>query len=166
MESPFYARLGNHRTHSMNSKRTTLLVSLMIFIGIGLFFSAQQGILQQWLAKKPNQIIHLSCPNLSSGCNFQIDQQTFSIRSTQPISTNKPVHLVVTGPAESIRLSWQMQGMDMGSNHYKMLSDDQKSWRAQTMLPLCSQQRLDWILTLEVDQAQILIQTQSIARSQ
>jgi len=150
----------------MISKRTKLIVSLIILIGMGLFFSAQQGALKRWFAKKPNQIIHLSCPNLSSGCNFQIDQQTFNIRSKQPINTNKPVNLLVTGPAESIRLSWQMQGMEMVSNYYKMLSNNQQSWHAETMLPLCSQQRLDWILALEIDQAQILIQTQSIASSQ
>jgi hypothetical protein len=98
------------------------------------------------------------------GCTFKIDQQSFTVKSDQAINTSKPVHLTLIGPAKSIRLSWQMLGMDMGRNYYKMLSDDQQQWRAETMLPICSQQRLDWLLTFDIDQAQVLIQTQSGAQ--
>lgn len=146
----------------MKSARFKVLILLTALIGLGFAYSAyQKGYFNQWFASKPTQIINISCLNLNSGCIFQIDQQTFTIKSEQAITTAKPVKLILIGPAKSVRLSWQMIGMDMGRNYYKMLSDNQQQWRAETMLPICSQQRLDWLLTLEIDQAQILIQTQS-----
>nr|WP_314901997.1 hypothetical protein [uncultured Deefgea sp.] len=149
----------------MKSARIQLVVLLTATLAIGFAYSAyQKGYFNQWLSAKPTQIINISCANLSLGCTFKIDQQAFTIKSEGAINTSKPVKLSLVGPAKSVRLSWQMLGMDMGRNYYKMLSDDQQQWRAETMLPICSQQRLDWLLTLDVDQAQVLIQTQSGAQ--
>jgi hypothetical protein len=138
-------------------KITILLVALLCFG----FTANKLGWLKLWNAEKPTQIINISCPDLSQGCTFKIDQQNYKISSQGPISTSKPVNLTLIGSAKKISLSWQMLAMEMGSNRYKMLSDDQQHWRAETMLPICSQQRLDWLLTLHIDQADVLLQTQS-----
>ena len=149
----------------MKQSRTKLIIILIIIINLVFTVSAyKQGLFDRWFINKPKQIINISCADLSLGCAFKIDQQSFTVKSDQAINTSKPVHLTLIGPAKSIRLSWQMLGMDMGRNYYKMLSDDQQQWRAETMLPICSQQRLDWLLTLDIDQAQVLIQTQSGAQ--
>ena len=139
-----------------------LVFGHLILLSLGAGFAAYQlGWFKPWFSKQPVQIVNIMCNDLSLGCSFKIDQQIYSIKSNQPINTSQPVNLTLQGPAQSIRLSWQMLGMEMGNNYYKMLSDDQKTWRAETMLPICSQQRLDWLLTLEIDQNRILLQTQS-----
>ena len=139
-----------------------LVVGHIVLLSLGFGFAAYKlGWFQQWFADKPVQIINISCADLSLGCTFKIDQENYTIKSKEPINTSKPVNLILKGPAQSIRLSWQMLGMEMGNNYYKMLTDDHKSWRAETMLPICSQQRLDWLLTLEIDQSRVLLQTQS-----
>lgn len=136
------------------------MIRLVVGVLLSLGFAAYQfGWFQP--ADKPVQIIHLSCTDLSLGCSFKIDQQSYTINSNAPINPSQPVKLTLKGPAESIRLSWQMLGMEMGNHYYTMLSDDKKSWRAETMLPICSQQRLDWLLTLEIDQSKVVLQTQS-----
>lgn len=143
-------------------KSWALKIAVVLVAGLSFGFTAKQlGWLKLWEAEKPTQIINISCTDLSQGCSFKIDQQSYKISSQGAISTNKPVNLTLIGPAKKISLSWQMLGMEMGSNRYKMLSDDHITWRAETMLPICSQQRLDWLLTLHIDQADVLLQTQS-----
>lgn len=150
----------------MKSKRSNVILTLILVIAIALgLWSYQKGLLKRWIDNTPSQIIHISCPNLTVACKFKIDDQNYSIQSAKPINTSEPVKLTLTGPAQSVRLNWQMANMEMGNNSYKMLSDDQNTWRAETMLPLCTQQRMDWLLTLDIDQTQVLIQTQSGKRN-
>ncbi|WP_051534480.1 hypothetical protein [Deefgea rivuli] len=141
-----------------------IVIGHIVLLSLGFGFVAYQlGWFKQWMTETPTQIINVSCADLSLGCTFKIDQQEYKIKSPHTISTSKPVQIQLTGPAKNISLSWQMLGMDMASNRYKMLGDDQNIWHAETMLPLCSQQRLDWILTLNIDQTKVLLQTQSAA---
>ena len=119
------------------------------------------ALLAQQFYAKPQAASQLNCPSLSQGCSFNLGQQRYTIRSQQPLDASLPVILQLQGKAGEIHASWQMQGMDMGPNRYRLLSDDQQHWQAQTALPICTNKRQDWLLKLEIDGQAIEISTVS-----
>lgn len=142
-----------------------IIIGLVILLGFGLTWNAfSPNAFKQWVTEQPTQVVKINCADLSLGCSFKIDQQVFEIKSLGTLNTSQPIELQLTGLAKKISLTWQMQGMEMSSNRYNMLSQNQKNWHAQTMLPICSQQRLDWLLTLHIDQTNVEIKTQSLAK--
>lgn len=63
-----------------------------------------------------------------------------------------PVELRIEGmdvEAESVIADFQMQGMDMGINRYR-LSRDGERWRGEVTLPVCTASRMDWFTEIEV----------------
>lgn len=88
----------------------------------------------------------ISCPDPVAGCRIDMMELRFS---RQP-SVMQTFDLDLLAP-ESTQpyASFQMQGMDMGPNRYRLLRESGK-WHAQVMLPACVQGRRDWILALEI----------------
>lgn len=52
--------------------------------------------------------------------------------------------------AESVSVSFAMEGMDMGLNRYRMVSDAAGRWTANVTLPVCASGRSDWLATFEL----------------
>jgi len=54
----------------------------------------------------------------------------------------------------SVRVAFEMQGMDMGENRYVLrrtsASADASDWHAQAMLPVCTTGRRDWLARVSV----------------
>lgn len=61
------------------------------------------------------------------------------------IETAKPVIV------DKAVLEFSMVGMDMGSNRFTLKPDAAgKTWQADTVLPICSTGRRDWLLSVEI----------------
>lgn len=90
----------------------------------------------------------VECANLLAGCRLA---DGLEVRFSGPPAMLKSFELNVDAPAATeIHASFQMRGMEMGMNRYRLLPKDGK-WRASVMLPACVQGRSDWLLRLEVD---------------
>lgn len=57
-----------------------------------------------------------------------------------------------TDRAESVELIFEMQGMEMGYNHY-ILVHQNNIWQVQAILPVCSLGRNDWELSVKMKYA-------------
>lgn len=88
----------------------------------------------------------VACADPVAGCGLP---DGLSVRFSSPPSILKTFELEMTAPADAeIHASFQMRGMEMGLNRYRLLPKDGK-WHASVMLPACVQGRSDWILRLE-----------------
>lgn len=47
--------------------------------------------------------------------------------------------------AESVVISFNMVGMDMGDNRYRLVPDGQGGWTGKVVLPVCVKGRSDWV---------------------
>jgi hypothetical protein len=67
-------------------------------------------------------------------------------------SALKPFNVSLSSNAEldSVTVSLEMQGMDMGQNRYRMLKRADGSWQADITLPVCTSGRSDWVAGFEV----------------
>jgi hypothetical protein len=89
----------------------------------------------------------VTCPDPLAGCRLDAG---IEIRFSQTPAVMQAFELEVVAPqGAELHASFQMQGMDMGMNRYRLLQENGK-WRAKVMLPACVQGRRDWILRLEV----------------
>lgn len=90
----------------------------------------------------------VDCANPLAGCRLA---DGLDVRFSAPPAMLKSFELEVDAQsATEIHASFQMRGMEMGMNRYRLLPKDGK-WRASVMLPACVQGRSDWLLRLEVD---------------
>ena len=69
------------------------------------------------------------------------------VKALQPF----PLTLVIEGgevAAQSVVADFLMQGMDMGSNRYR-LQPQQHGWQGTITLPVCTASRMDWHAIIE-----------------
>jgi hypothetical protein len=69
-------------------------------------------------------------------------------RALQPF----PIHIQLEGhqQADAVTLAFSMQGMDMGSNRYRLIADAPGGWSADITLPICTSGRTDWVADFEL----------------
>ena len=144
----------------MNLRTPRIIVPLALLVGL-MYCAYQFGWLAQLTRKKVDQLVHITCADLSQGCSFKLNAESYHLKSAAAVTSSKPVQLELIGKAEKIYLTWEMQGMEMASPRYRMLRSPDHQWRAETALAICSQKRQDWLLTVDIDQSQVVIQTQS-----
>ena len=90
----------------------------------------------------------VSCADPVAGCRLK---DGLELRFSHEPKMMQAFDLEVAAPADAVlHASFQMQGMEMGMNRYRLLRDGGK-WHAGVMLPACVQGRSDWVLRLEVD---------------
>jgi hypothetical protein len=88
----------------------------------------------------------VACQNPVAGC---VVTSEISVKfSSQPAVMHKFSLDVQAPQIADLHASFQMQGMDMGPNRYRLLWDG-KQWHADVMLPACVRGRHDWLLRLE-----------------
>lgn len=69
------------------------------------------------------------------------------VRPLQPF----PLNLTIEGgevDAQSVVADFQMQGMEMGANRYRLIPQPD-GWQAMVTLPLCTSSQMDWLATIE-----------------
>lgn len=86
------------------------------------------------------------CKDPTSGCRLD---EHLSVKFSETPAIMRKFGLDVMAPADAAPYaSFQMRGMDMGMNRYRLLWDGSK-WHAEIILPACIQGRRDWVLRLE-----------------
>lgn len=99
-------------------------------------------------AKSPDTSpLVVTCRDPLAGCRLDAG---IEIRFSQTPAVMQAFDLEVAAPeGADLHASFQMRGMDMGMNRYRLLKENGK-WHARVMLPACLQGRRDWVLRLEV----------------
>ncbi|GHD65927.1 hypothetical protein [Jeongeupia chitinilytica] len=142
-------------------KRALLRVGAVLLIAFGAAWHYGWVHPQYWFRDyQVNTIVTQQCDDLVAGCRFRLENHDYVLKSRGPVTTKAPVELVLSGKADKVGAEWAMAGMDMGSARYA-LQRDGESWQASTILPVCSQKRQDWQLTLDIDRNRIVLLTRS-----
>lgn len=100
--------------------------------------------------------VSLPCADIVAGC--ALPAEGGSIRFDHQPDALKPFKLFVTWPqANTIEASFQMAGMQMGFNRYRLVRQADEHWQAEVMLPACIQGRKDWLVELDIDGAKVRV---------
>lgn len=115
--------------------------ALMLILLSGLISCSQQT--------KDAQL--MDCQDLIRGCDIGVGQLTFS-QLPKPLAP-----FIITLKTQSIdtqldvvKAQFNMQGMQMGFNNYRFMHLKKDTWQANVILPVCSQRRADWLMTLDI----------------
>lgn len=96
-------------------------------------------------AKSP-AVQAVNCREPVAGCRLDAGME---VRFSKIPAVMQRFDLDVIAPESAAPYaSFQMQGMEMGLNRYRLLWNNGR-WHAEAMLPACVQGRHDWILRLE-----------------
>ncbi len=96
---------------------------------------------------RPPEPKSVACADPVAGCRLP---ENLEVRFSRQPTMMQAFGLEVAAPADAeVHASFQMRGMEMGMNRYRLLRKDGK-WYASVMLPACVQGRSDWVLRLEV----------------
>ena len=97
-----------------------------------------------------DQAVAIDCPDIVAGC--ALPSAGAQVRFDQQPDALRRFNILVTWPGSAeMHASFQMRGMEMGFNRYRLLPDGAGHWRAEVMLPACIQGRKDWLLLLEAN---------------
>lgn len=95
------------------------------------------------------------CDSAIARCQIQAKGVTGSLTlgpDVRPLSPF-PVHFAVEGAGEidpqSVVVDFQMEGMDMGMNRYRLQSLSSSTWKGTATLPVCTTSRMDWKAVVE-----------------
>lgn len=134
------------------SSRQKLLLALLLV----LFATLKIAALWWWRQAQPTTDVPLllsHCP-VRQGCILPNGSR---LHFGSQADAKTPVDIMLTGaPANTrqVTLSFSMHGMDMGFNRYTLQRQPDGSWLGrQIRLPLCVEQRNDYLADIRIDQA-------------
>lgn len=91
-----------------------------------------------------------ACDSLVAGCVAM--GGTVSVRTDVAPAPLQPFQVMVIAPqARDVAIEFQMQGMDMGPNRYRLVRQADGSWAGRVTLPVCVSGRRDWQMVVDVD---------------
>ena len=93
------------------------------------------------------------CDVAKNTCKVSHDRTDISMALGKDVIPLKPFDAVVTIDGikvepGSVIADFQMQGMDMGVNRYRMVGDS-GMWSGKITLPVCTASRMDWTAIVE-----------------
>jgi len=90
--------------------------------------------------------------DVRAACVGRAGNLRVSVRMAPHRSALIPFNVALSSDAdlESVIVSLEMQGMDMGQNRYRLLKVDGGSWQADITLPVCASGRSDWVAVFEL----------------
>lgn len=98
------------------------------------------------------QVAVVDCDVALTTCHAVIDGRKVSLTLEPGLVPLKPfsvnAQIAGTPGVEQVVIDFQMVGMDMGPNRYRLLSG-QNGWQGTATLPICGVSRMDWFATLE-----------------
>ncbi|CAG0973795.1 hypothetical protein MTYP_01377 [Methylophilaceae bacterium] len=123
----------------------------VIAAGIVLLLGVVAGFLYFPRNTENAEPLQIDCSDIVQGCGTG----ALNIRADRPPGIMRPFELrVQTENAEAVHVSFAMQGMEMGLNRYRMLSQGKGEWIAEVTLPVCARGRIDWLMQVEVRRGQ------------
>lgn len=94
----------------------------------------------------------LTCADLAAGCSVTLAERSVTVGLHGELKPLHPFQVwLKTTPAERVRASFSMEGMDMGFNLYELRPGVDGVYQAQVTLPVCVSGRREWIMTLDID---------------
>jgi len=94
----------------------------------------------------------VSCADPLAGCSFSHRGTSVSVLFVSPPSALNAFGLRVRAPeAKKISVQFQMNGMDMGFNHYDLRPAGNQTFSATVTLPVCVSGRHDWTAYFNID---------------
>jgi hypothetical protein len=98
-------------------------------------------------------VVSQSC-EVQTGCTASAGDMSVQFTLGPDLRALSPFPVRVVVPAgrsvDSVTASFAMQGMDMGPNRYRLISDGAESWIGNVTLPVCASGRRDWTLHLDI----------------
>lgn len=106
------------------------------------------GGLRYFRAQAPVPVVQaMGCADIVKGCHGD----RLSVRMDRAPEVMRPFRLEVAAPqAGSMEASFNMAGMEMGFNRYRLMQRSDRVWEAEVTLPVCVRNRRDWLLLLDV----------------
>ena len=94
--------------------------------------------------------VDVPCADVVAGC--VVPEGTVRIAFDRQPTAMKPFRLrVEVANAREVHAGFAMRGMQMGFNRYRLLTGMPGVWQADITLPVCTNGRGDWVMTLEID---------------
>ncbi len=91
----------------------------------------------------------LPCPDLRAGCTLGGGARVQTDVAPAPLA---PFVVTVQAPhAREVAIGFEMEGMEMGPNRYRLVREPEGLWRARVLLPVCVSGRRDWLMVVEID---------------
>ncbi len=135
--------------------KQVLPIVLIALTGVvGYWFASQYG---PWRGADADlNAVDLSierpCVLFPTGCKAVAAGDVFSLRFDQPPQSLKPFKVVLALdaplPVEHAVVQFEMVGMDMGINRFRLSKRAEGTWVASAVLPVCSTGRSDWVVRL------------------
>jgi len=121
-------------------------VVLILSYGIGRWLTLQneEGVNQA--------ITHSVCDPTKKHCEVKNENEKYLLKLIGTPSALNPFIVSVDVEGEqpqSIELVFEMTGMDMGFNQYRLVNM-KSNWQAKVILPVCSLARSDWVLNVKM----------------
>ena len=133
-------------------------VVFIFVLVLGLTFALGKWLGSEKKAGSSDLVLNSSlCDPTISICEFKYGQEIFNIEFQglpsglvpfDVLVNSKTIHVDST-QVDSIELSFDMKGMDMGYNVHK-LNKSGSGWNAKVILPICSLARNDWVVNVKV----------------
>ena len=106
----------------------------------------------------------IACPSLVQGCAVALGEEKILVKTNIAPAPLQPFALSIAGSsAQAVTVTLQMQGMDMGSNRYRLLRQSDGEWRGTLTLPVCVSGRRDWLMTVDFDGARRALAFQTLS---
>lgn len=133
---------------------------IILFLMIGLLMSMSYSRVGTWLSNSQARPIVLAgdsdCNPLNKPCTVQGEDIAITLQlkgQVQPLQAFY-FEVDVEGPnavsAEEISIRFDMKDMSMGFNRFEAVRQSGNIWRGQAILPVCTQRRQDWQMTVFV----------------
>jgi hypothetical protein len=138
--------------------RQGLVIVLVLVAGLAAFFGARAWQAHRGGYAVPPQAV--GCQLLDGRCRQQLAQGAIELEVDPPaIPLMQTLTLTVQAEnlsADAVSVDIRGLNMDMGLNltRLRQVADDR--WEGETILPVCSQRRMEWEARVQVDGAQRL----------
>ncbi|MCW8933351.1 MAG: hypothetical protein OQK98_01375 [Gammaproteobacteria bacterium] len=127
--------------------------TLVFILILGFTFILGKWLGSQKIDEPVKQTFNVSlCDPTKNVCEFEFKKAIFVLEFKGTPSGLVPFEVSVkskTSQPDSIELSFEMDGMDMGYNVYN-LKKFNSDWIAEVILPVCSLGRNDWLMKVKL----------------
>jgi hypothetical protein len=102
------------------------------------------------------------CASLTAGCVVVLNQRQVQVRTDVAPAPLQPFQVTLRAEqAREVFIAFNMQGMEMGPNRYRLAQQADGSWLARVTLPVCVSGRRDWQMILEIDGRRVALPFQT-----
>ena len=126
----------------MNIRVVLLSFCILLLTGCG----------QNEASQSPREVRAVDCDAAQTQCHIDVDGLKVSLALQPGLVVLKPFEIVakIEGAKglEQVIIDFQMVGMDMGFNRYRLLAEGDM-WKGTATLPVCTTTRNDWLAVIE-----------------